>query len=143
MNIIIAIVSVLGIAGIAAVANRLFRFHICPVCAGVSGTWAWMLVVRALGTELDTGIILLLMGGSVVGITYQVERKFEERVTPLLKLLLISAGFIAAYAVVMYLWTVFVVATVACGASLLLLGRRSTKGSRRSQGLEKQMEQCC
>ena len=79
MDIIIALVLVAGITLGVKAANKFLPFSVCAICAGVSG--AWVLLSFAILTDLAQAavylsVITLLMGGTVVGIAYQAEKKF-------------------------------------------------------------------
>ncbi|MEK7190231.1 MAG: hypothetical protein AAB661_00500, partial [Patescibacteria group bacterium] len=55
-------------------------FQICPICAGVSLTWLWMLFGMGLGflsVEKYQMVIAILMGGSVIGIVNKLEEKWK------------------------------------------------------------------
>ena len=73
---IIAIISILVFTLIVWFANKLLPFSICPICAGVFLTWIWMFVGISLG-ELSLANYQLpttmLMGGTVVGLTFKLE----------------------------------------------------------------------
>lgn len=148
MFIAIATISILAITGLVWLSKRVLAFRICPVCAGVSGTWLWMLVAKFFGYETDLIIIAALMGGSVVGIAYQIEKRFilssqsadsvdtsplpsstEGRDKSLAgkpaadklllwKTLFISVGFTAVYGILYSRWDVFIPAVIA--AALLI-----------------------
>lgn len=125
--------------------------RICPVCAGVSGTWIWMLAARFLGYPIDLLIFAILMGGSVVGIAYQVEKrlfiKSAEWQTPLLwKMLFIPAGFVLAYGVLTQWWNVVLVSFTFLLSLLFVFfaSQRKIKDSgKTTKELEKKMKDCC
>ena len=108
MLITVAIVSILGLTGCVWLLNKIWPFQICPICAGVAGTWLWLLAANFLGYEIDLTIPALLMGGSAVGLAYQIEKRLPPSRPPLLwKTLFIPAGFIAAYSVLTQWWVAF------------------------------------
>ena len=76
---ITAILLVLVITLIAVALNKLLPFKICPICAGISGSWliltAGILLARWSGGYMLP--IAMLMGGTVVGIAFQGEAKFN------------------------------------------------------------------
>src|SRR3989344_5708336 len=154
MFITVATTSILAITGLVWLFNIVLPFKICPICAGVSGTWLWMLAVKFLGYEIDMIVPAMLMGGSVVGIAYQIEKRLPPGRSPILwKTLFIPAGFVTVYGAVSSWWAVFVVSA----ALLIILALRFTKGLRRPKGsktahseqnqkveeLEKKMKDCC
>lgn len=143
MTIVVATVSIYILAGAAVLANRLLRTSVCPVCVGVSGTWIWMLAARAVGAPLEDAIILLLMGGSVVGIAYWLERRTASS-SMAFKLLFIPAGMLAAWALVMSPWAVFVAAALPGVVSLLLLRQKKhVPRTANAKALQERMKQCC
>lgn len=77
---IIAILSVLILASIIWVLNKILPIKICPICAGVSLTWLWMLLGMGYGllsVEKYQFIAAILMGGSVIGIVNKLEEKWR------------------------------------------------------------------
>lgn len=127
--------------------DRVLHWRICPICAGVSLTWLGMLGVRELGYYVDQSILAMLIGGSVVGIAYQLEKKLPVKHFGLLwKTLFISGGFIAGYGLTYELWAIFVAGLI---CTLLLTGAlfhrsQSSAGDSKTVGeLKKKMEQCC
>lgn len=144
MAIIIAILSIFALAGLAAFAGRVLRIRICPICAGVSGTWLWMLAAHAMDIPQDTGVILLLMGGSGVGIAYQLERRIRPSAQALFKLVFITSWMAAAWALVTTVWPVFIGA-VGLDTLIFLSTRQAAqqKMSVRQKKLQERLEQCC
>ena len=150
MVIIITIVSIFAITGLMWFLNRIFPFKICPICAGVSGTWLLILVgiyggwLEADGWKL---MAALAMGGSIVGIAYQLEKKLPVGRSPLLwKALFIPAGFIAAYGILMQWWGVFL-ASLAFLFTLAFVFRAPPRNPSthdvKVRELEKKMKNCC
>ena len=144
--IIIVIASILGITLAVWLVNKVLPFQICPICAGVSGTWLWMLGLYQLGYQVDLGIAAMLMGGSVVGIAYQLEKRLPAgRSSILWKALFIPMGFVVAYSVVVSQWTM---AAASLGVALVLAWAflkkaESPEQGRRVEELKKKMENCC
>ena len=107
MSIAITTISILAITGSVWLLNRVLPFKICPICAGVSVTWVWMLAAKFLGYEIDMIIPAMLMGGSIVGIAYQIEKRLPPYRSSLLwKTLFVSVGFIAVYGVLTRSWSI-------------------------------------
>lgn len=78
------------------------------------------------------------MGGSVVGISHQLDKKF--------KIILIPLGFIIAYSILSENWLALLVSLVV----LLLLGvwflsssQKLNSGKKITKELERKMEKCC
>lgn len=150
MPIVIATISIFAITAIVWGANRLLKFRICPICAGVSGTWLWMLIgvlTNNLQPTTYNLLIGILMGGSVVGIAYQLEKELPVGRSPLLwKTLFIPAGFVAIHGLINSLWTVLGIALSAMIILAIAFLRRPPSDERESQSvreLEKKMEKCC
>ncbi|MFA4831196.1 MAG: hypothetical protein WC862_05270 [Patescibacteria group bacterium] len=125
------------------IVKKITRSQICAICAGVSLTWIALLAGHWLGwLAIDPLLIAVLMGQSVVGLYYLLERKFAERWglfrLPFLLsctfatylLLGYHGGFLGAVIFVAALWTMF---------GLLFLFR----GSPRWQKIAKQIAACC
>ncbi|MBI2639485.1 MAG: hypothetical protein HYW90_01165 [Candidatus Sungbacteria bacterium] len=154
MEIFIATVSIFALTGLVLLSNKILPFTVCPICAGVSGTWFWILFglyAGLLEAESWRMIALLAMGGSVAGIAYQLEKRLPQGSSLLLwKTLFIPIGFIAVYALILSWLFAFAVSIV----FLLLLAvwffkkpywlAGSGKESGKAVGeLEKKMEDCC
>ncbi|OGI66227.1 hypothetical protein A3A95_02190 [Candidatus Nomurabacteria bacterium RIFCSPLOWO2_01_FULL_39_18] len=76
----IAIISILLIVSVIWFVNKKLSIKICPICAGVSLTWLWMLLGMGYGllsVEKYQLVTAVLMGGSVVGITNKLEEKYK------------------------------------------------------------------
>lgn len=169
MLIAITTISILAITGLVWLFNRILPFRICPICAGVSGTWLWILAGIYLGLLEAEGwklIAAIAMGGSIVGIAYQIEKRLPSNRSPLLwKTLFVPAGFIAVYSAISAFaedsadksswWTAFIVITTL----LIIMALRFTEEprsraaksdkavhlerSRKVEELEKKMKNCC
>lgn len=148
MNIVlITVASIVCIAAAAWGASRLLRLPLCPICTGVAGTWLWMLVARHLGFAVDTSMLSVLLGGSAVGIAYQLEKRLAGARSALLwKTLFIPAGFAAAYGLAQAQWALLAIALLV----LLLLTAYflwpqggATPPSSAVRDLEDKMKNCC
>ena len=92
---------------------KIFNIRVCLICTAVAGTWLTMLLLRTLGYSISIPILAMLMGGSVVGIAYQLERRLPEGHSVLLfKMTFIPLGFIAAYSIVIEQWVLSITAIV-------------------------------
>ncbi len=147
MIIFLAFASIAVLTAFAFAIRRLARVPLCPICAGVAGTWAWLLLASWYGVSMDPVLPALLMGGSVVGITYQLERRIRPGHSPLLmKAVLVPLGFLAAYALLARLWPLGLAASVgiiAASAFFLLPSRGTPGGHGTRERLVKELEQCC
>ena len=152
MEIFIATASILTITGAIWAFNNILRLGICPVCAGVSGTWLWILAGMYFGL-LGSGAWLLVaaiaMGGSVVGIAYQAERKLVGGKLVLYKILFIPMGFVAVYHLLMGRLAVFFAALMALAFVAFLFLRvfaqraQGNGASKTTEDLEEKMKNCC
>ena len=148
MNVILAtLFSILAISGMGWAAKKLLRIPLCPICLGVGATWLWMVIARALGHAVDTAMLSILLGGSVAGIAYQLEKRLPPGRSPLLwKTLFIPAGFAAAYSLAQLQWILFAVtgaALVLLTAFFLLPPGVSGEESETVEELKKKMQNCC
>ena len=151
MSLAITLLSIFAIACLAWLLNKRLPFKICPICAGVAGTWLWMLVGMFSGYLPTTNYRLLtavLMGGSVVGIAHQIEKRLPPERSPMLwKLLFIPAGFAAAYGLISFWRTGFLVAALALLVVLFEFLKHpkpiTEAGSKKIEELKKKMRNCC
>ena len=150
MTIAVVTASIFAVAGIAWLANKLLPFRICPICAGVAGAWLWMLTGIYSGlliTENWQLITAILMGGSVVGIAYQIAKLLPPRRSEVLfKTLFIPAGFITVYGLLEALWIIFVSAILFLAVLVALFIRSpagTVKTSESVEEIKKRMENCC
>ncbi len=142
-----AVLSILAITGLAWAAKKMLRVPLCPICLGVGGTWLWMLIARYFGVAFDTSMLPVLLGGSAVGVAYQLEKRLPRGRSALLwKSLSIPAGLAAAYGVALPDWTLFAAALVA----LLILSviffvppRLQANDGATVDKLAEQMKKCC
>ena len=149
MLIAITVISILAISVAVWFANKVLPFTVCSICAGVFLTWVWLIGAHFAGYQINLVIPALLMGGSVVGIAYQLEKKFRDLpVGKILfwKILFIPTGFVVAYGILEQLPAVFLIAAVFLLVSLSLLSSKSSTTGFRSEtvgDVEKKMEDCC
>ena len=143
----IVVASILALAGLAWLAGKALRRPLCPICFGVAGTWLWMVIVRGAGFAIDTTMLAILLGASVVGIAYQLEARLAQGRSRLLwKTLVLPAGFVAAYGLVAERWGVAGTAGLALvllAALFLALRRPATNDEAAVSKLEEQMKKCC
>lgn len=167
------VISILLIAALAWLANRVLSFEVCPICAGVFLTWVGLITAHFLGYQISLIVPALLMGGSVVGITYQLaplearsltglEKKFRDAPASqrlLWKALFIPAGFVAAYGILAERWAVSAGALAFLLPVTFLLLRRfllrrfnlrsphsgglTLEGRETTEEIEKRMKDCC
>lgn len=151
MAIYIALASILAITAITWLIRRFLKINICPICAGVAGTWMWMLAGVFSGQLIAADYqlpIAILIGGSVVGIAYQAEKRLPADRSPLLwKILFIPLGFVAVHKLLSFQLLQFSI-----GIILILIitavffgrfGKHNTEESAKVKDLEDKMKNCC
>ncbi len=142
----VTIASIGGITCAVWLADKVLPFKICPICAGVSGTWLWMLAASFLGYEVDRAIIAMLLGGSVVGIAYQLEKKLAAGKSALLwKALFIPVGFVVAYGLVSSQWAILAgslgIASILAWTFVMATPKQGA--NQKVEELKQKMEKCC
>lgn len=149
MAIFFTLLSILAIAGIASLWNRLAPRHLCPICTSIAGTWIWILAGSWIGF-LGGGdwrlIAALLMGGSVVGIAYQLEKRRAETLSLGWKIVFIPAGFLAAYGLIEEEWPLALAGLVVTVLMAMVAGSRgrgSASSQHRVKNLEEKLKSCC
>ena len=145
--ILITTVSILAITGFAWLAGKILPFRVCPVCVGVAGTWIWMLAAQLAGFAPDASMLAILLGGSVVGMAYQLEKHLPQGRSPLLwKTLLLPTGFAAAYGLAVAHWSLLAMAVAALlfvAAVFFVPRSHAEKNSAAVEKLEQDMKKCC
>jgi len=158
MPLLITTISIVVIIGFVWLLNKILPFKVCPICAGVSLTWFWLTVgllsgwLSVISYQL---IVAILMGGTVVGIAYQGEKRFkwaEENIFRF-KVPVVILGFILVYLALNNLsWVSFAVEAVILTALVYLFfispqRKRGINIHERSPGvvedLEEEMKNCC
>ncbi len=144
----LVIVSLFALAAAASVAARFVRVSVCPVCAGVAGTWLWMLAARETGVfAADPLILAALLGGSAVGITQSIHSRLpEERSPQFWKALLLAGGFTLAYALALGQGTLAAAPAAQFALTAALALRRESAPARDEEAitlLEERMKKCC
>jgi hypothetical protein len=148
MNVtLVSTVSILGIAALVWTVNRLLKTRWCPICLGVGGTWLWMIVARFAGVPIDPTMLSILLGGSVAGLSYLLERRLpQDRSKLVWKTLFIPIGFIGAYGVAAPDWSLFVGAMAAALILTAVFARATPTASADNAtvaDLERRMKDCC
>lgn len=73
LPLLILATTAIFVAGI--VVQNITRVKFCAVCVAISSTWIILLGLRLLGYAINPAIIGVLMGESVVGLYYLLEKK--------------------------------------------------------------------
>ncbi len=143
----LAAIVVLTVA--ARIAQPYLPVAVCPLCAGVSGAWLLILGGSAAGFLAGGAwpfIAAIMMGGSVVGIMYTLERRMPDKHFPLApKTVFVAAGFAAVYAFVRSEWMLAAAAAVVAVAAISFpaVRRRGRTDEAAVQRIEREMEHCC
>lgn len=151
MEILIAATSILAITVFVWIANKILPFKVCPICAGVSGTWLWIIAGLYLGWLMGENwrlIAGIAMGGSIVGIAYQLEKKIlNPKLLLPWKALFIPAGFIAVYSISMRQLAIALLALIFLVLVAILFlssaGPKSELDKTRWEELKNKMKKCC
>lgn len=153
MPLSITLASILFITGAMWLLNRWIRFvRICPICAGVCGTWLVTLSGILLGFLSESEwmpLVAMGMGGSVVGITYQLEKFLPSYRSPLIwKTTFIPLGFVIVYAVVNQQWILIPLPlALLCMIAYIRLDfsvdQSKHTANTKVEDLEKKMKSCC
>ncbi len=154
MPILVAIGLLVFFSLITLGLNRLSSFTLCAVCVGTSLTWFTLsfLILSGLTPAADyLMLVALLMGGTVVGIVYQAEKKFGgKRIRFRQKELILIAGFTLAYLFLVDMsWITFTAALIILAAAAYVVFLRSGKprsndrDSKAVKTLEDKMKDCC
>lgn len=138
---------------LALAVKRMVLPSLCPICLGVSLTWLTLTALMLSGLLLTTFYLLptaVLIGGTVVGVVYQGEKKFKamKGFTP--KLVVLLGGFILAYLFLENLsWSTLAAATTILIPLAYLFFLRPPRigttgaSSKAVEELEDKMEDCC
>ncbi|OGM96883.1 MAG: hypothetical protein A3J46_03890 [Candidatus Yanofskybacteria bacterium RIFCSPHIGHO2_02_FULL_41_11] len=150
--IIIATISIFLIASIIMFLRNRQILKICPICAGVTGTWIWILVGIWTGLlEADSWrlVAAIAMGGSVVGIAYQLEKKVRAEKSIAWKILFIPTGFALTYNLIYFSWIYAALLLIVISFLLFIFlgrpvfnGRHANKDGR-VVDIEEEMKNCC
>ncbi len=147
-EILFPIVLIWILAGLGWRAGSIVNMHVCPVCVGVSGTWILLLALRFAGVAIDPIVIAALMGGSVVGLAYQGEKRLAAgRSSVLWKVSFIPAGFLLVISVIENNFALAGAGALAACliAYIFLYAHRGSKDTERQENgfVEKKLTKCC
>lgn len=150
MAIAITLVSIYALTLLAAGAKKLLKINVCPPCVGVAATWIWILIGLFAGfleAEDWNLIAAILMGGSVVGISFQIEKYLPASASPVLwKSLFVPLGFTAAFSVFAEWWIVVIASLIfliILSAIFLKLPHNNGNHSKKIHELEAKLKSCC
>ena len=149
MELLITITSIALVTLAAWLLRTKLSLNVCPPCAGVAGTWLGLLVALKLDLVSPEGYELLiasLMGGTVVGIMYKVDRLINSGLSWWGKLLMMMVGFSIVYIVLesnyWYLILIFVVPVVTLLVKLFY-PRPKLINKKKASSLKADLSDCC
>ena len=151
MLIAITLFSILLLAVLAFLIRKAGAPWLCPLCAGVTGTWLWLLAAHLAGFEVDLRLPAILLGGSVVGLATQSERLLadqSETYRLIWKTLFVTVGFATAWFITTLAWGGIAIGLAALGVMTVLpwfknSSREHSGGLERLQRLKEQLKSCC
>lgn len=83
--------------------KRNFRFKICAICATVASTWTGLIILKLSGLEIPQVIVAILMGQSIVGFMYFLERRADSTKN---NKLLIMKPFVILFGTLFVYWII-------------------------------------
>ena len=154
MPIIFALFLALIVATVIYFLNKILPFSICPVCAGVSMAWCLISLAVWLDWLLFSQYqlaIVILMGGTAVGIASQAEKKFPRLADNifLFKIPIICGGFLLAYwsAKQITLGSLLSEAVILTAAAYVFFVRKNKvndfKMNKAVEKIKEKMKECC
>lgn len=150
--LLISSVLIIGFALLTYFFNKITHWRICVICAGVSLTWlslTFFILKGLFPASYFLFPIAILMGGTVVGIAFQGEKRFKWASNLFYwKGPVVVIGFIIAYLLLVNMsWTAFAIELVLLGflTYFLFLQPSVDKSSsgRNTTELERKLEDCC
>jgi len=145
------IASILVLTTAVYILKRMGIVRVCPICAGIAGTWMGLIIGRAAGWDVEPAALAILLGASVAGITYLVEKK-KGQMSEWRKAALMLTGLAGGWGIVKESWIVAAILLALFTVLLALKGERAkdsggpvlSSGSAGTQGdLVKKLEDCC
>ena len=150
--ILVTVALVALFASIFLLVKRAGLSSICPMCLGVSLAWLVLMALMLLGYVSNDYFLptALLMGGTVVGVVYQGEKKFKVMRSFAPKMVVLIIGFALAYLLLANLsWLTLIAATltlIPLGYLFFLRLPQATTdlgSSEAAKELEDKMKDCC
>lgn len=147
MLLLIVILSIILIYFIVALSS----LRLCAICSAVSLTWLGLLISYFLNLHQDMLLIGILMGGSVVGLMYQLEKYFKNKSLTnfwLIRILLIGFGFAGVYLLLLQkweelIWLFILVVLVGFGSLFFVKSQDIKKSNELEDSLREKLEHCC
>lgn len=92
---LIAFISISALFALFLAIKDIVKWKICAICLGVSATWAIMLALYWLDIFKDPLVLGVLMGQSILGVYYLLEKKVSEELHVFRLPFFLTATFIA------------------------------------------------
>jgi hypothetical protein len=151
MLIAITISFILILTALAFLVRKSVAPWLCPLCAGVAGTWLGLLGAHLAGFTVDLRLPAILLGGSVVGLAAQGEKILANRSETyqlVWKTLFVTIGFATAWFVINLAWIEVALGLAVLGVLIFLpwvdfSSPKIKAPSGRAQRLKEQMKSCC
>ena len=147
MMIAITIASILVITTSAWVVRKIIKWNLCPICAGVAGTWAWLLAAHFWGYRIDLVVPAILMGGTVVGVMSKLEKLIEPKFILVWKTVFVISGFLVANSLITGRWlmavTVIIFAVIVTLAGKMQKIELAKSETEQVKELKNKMKNCC
>lgn len=150
--LLISSILIIGFTALTYFFNKITHWKTCVICAGVSLAWLTLIALMLSGFLASSFYFLItsmLMGGTVVGIAFQGEKRFKWAKNLFYwKAPVVIIGFIIAYLLLINIsWATFAVELVLLGFLTYFLflqpsGDRSPQGESVSK-LEEELKDCC
>ena len=151
--LLVSSILIVGFTALTYLFNRITHWKICFVCAGVSLTWLTLTALMLVGLLPTTFYLLptaILMGGTVVGVVYQGEKKFKVMRSFTPKMVVLITGFVSTYLLLTNMnWLTLIAATltlIPLGYLFFLRLPQATTdlgSSEAAKELEDKMKDCC
>ncbi|MEX2368823.1 MAG: hypothetical protein WD552_00295 [Candidatus Paceibacterota bacterium] len=73
------LIGIVALFSLFVLFRSILSLQVCALCAAVSTTWIALLLLFYTGVSIDPVLVGILIGGSVVGSMYLLEKKLPER----------------------------------------------------------------
>ncbi len=129
-SLFLTFAAITGLFILLLIVKSVGKWNFCVLCAGVSLTWLTLLGLYWGNVLHDTVTLILLIGNSIVGIYYLVEKKVEEkfyifRLPFFLTLLLFGYELITFTALLQILYSLLLLASLWLLSGIIFAYRNS------------------
>lgn len=154
--VIITIVTLYSLFALSKDSIKKFvPFKVCSICYAVSITWVGLYLADLISLlEVDSSLIGILMGGSIVGIMYSLEKHFVANDLQkfwLVRIVWFSLGTLLAYYLLTQNWDytlLIVILLILFSTASLIFSKPKEEGKDEKHNsaianLSKKLEKCC